>query len=41
TVSAANILNTADVRGKKRKAVIDAVAATLILEGYLAYRKNR
>ncbi len=35
TVSAHNILNTADVRGKKRKAVIDAVSATLILEDYL------
>ncbi len=40
TVSAAGILNTADLRGKKRKAVIDAVAAVLILESYLAYRKN-
>lgn len=40
TVSAAGILNTADVRGKKRKAVIDAVAAVLILESYLAYRRN-
>lgn len=40
TVSAIGILNTTDVRGKKRKAVIDAVAAVLILESYLAYRKN-
>lgn len=40
TVSAIGILNQADVRGKKRKAVIDAVAAVLILENYLAYRKN-
>lgn len=40
TVSAIGILNETDVRGKKRKAVIDAVAAVLILEGYLAYRKN-
>lgn len=35
TVSAHNILNTADVRGKKRKAVVDAVSAVLILEDYL------
>ena len=27
-------------RGKKRKNTIDAVAATIILESYLAYRKN-
>lgn len=40
TVSAIGILNMTDVRGKKRKAVIDAVAAVLILESYLAYRKN-
>lgn len=40
TVSAIGILNKTDVRGKKRKAVIDAVAAVLILESYLAYRKN-
>ena len=40
TVAATDILNKADVRGKKRKAVIDAVAAVLILEGYLLYRKN-
>lgn len=35
TVSAHNILNTADVRGKKRKAVVDAVSAVIILEDYL------
>lgn len=35
TVSAHNILNTADVRGKKRKAVVDAVSAVLILEDYM------
>ena len=40
TVSAIGILNTTDTRGKKRKAVVDAVAATLFLESYLAYRKN-
>jgi len=39
TVAATNILNTTDTRGKKRKDVIDAVAAVLILESYMAYRK--
>lgn len=40
TVSAHTALNATDTRGKKRRAVIDAVAATMILEDYLAYRKN-
>ncbi|MCI8649839.1 MAG: Holliday junction resolvase RuvX [Anaerotruncus sp.] len=40
TVSAAGYLNETDTRGKKRKEVIDAVAATVILESYLSYRKN-
>lgn len=40
TVQAIGILNETNVRGKKRKAVIDTVAATLILEGYLDYRKK-
>lgn len=35
TVSAHNILNAVDVRGKKRKAVVDAVSAVLILEDYM------
>lgn len=35
TVDAHRILSDAGKRGKKRKAVVDAVAATLILEGYL------
>lgn len=39
TVSAHQYLNTTDTRGKKRKAVIDAVAATIILENYMAYRR--
>ncbi len=41
TVSAHQILDTADVHGKKRRNTVDAVAAVLILEGYMAYRKNR
>lgn len=40
TVTATRYLNATDVRGKKRKNTIDAVAATIILESYLAYRKN-
>ncbi len=40
TVSAANYLNETDTRGKKRKNVIDAVAAVIILESYMAFRKN-
>ncbi|NLP26425.1 MAG: Holliday junction resolvase RuvX [Clostridiales bacterium] len=40
TISAHNYLNQTNTRGKKRKAIIDAVAATIILEGYLEYRKN-
>lgn len=41
TVSATQILNETNVRGAKRKAVIDAVAAVIILENYLAYRRNQ
>lgn len=40
TVTAARYLSDTDTRGKKRKRVIDAVAATVILESYLAWRKN-
>ena len=35
TVDAHRILSEAGKRGKKRKKTVDAVAATLILEGYL------
>ena len=41
TVSAHSYLNATNTRGKKRKAVVDAVAATIILESYMAYRKNQ
>ena len=41
TVSAHTALNATDIRGKKRKAVIDAVAATMILEDYLKFRQNK
>ena len=40
TVSAHNALNVTNTRGKKRKAVVDAVAAVIILESYLGYRRN-
>ena len=40
TVSATNYLNETNTRGNKRKEVIDAVAATIILESYMEYRKN-
>lgn len=40
TVSATGYLNQTNTRGKARKNVIDAVAATIILESYLNYRKH-
>lgn len=40
TVSAHNYLNTTNTRGKKRKGIVDAVAATIILESYMGFRKN-
>lgn len=40
TVSAHRIMNMTDVRGSKRKNTVDAVAAVIILEDYIAYRKN-
>lgn len=40
TVSAHRILSENNVRGKKRKSVVDSVAAELILQNYLDYRKN-
>lgn len=39
TVAAHRYLNETNTRGKKRKAVVDAVAATIILENYLDYRR--
>ncbi len=35
TMSAIGYLNETDVRGKKRKAMVDTVAATIILQDYL------
>lgn len=40
TITAAGILSENGTFGKKRKEVLDAVAATVILESYMTYRKN-
>lgn len=37
TVAAHGFLSELDVRGKKRKAIVDTVSATLILEGYMQF----
>ena len=39
TITAHHFLNETDTRGKKRKAVVDAVAAVIILQDYL--ERNR
>ena len=41
TVSAIGYLNQTDTRGKKRKAVVDTVAATIILQDHLDSRRMR
>ena len=40
TVTAHGYLNETNTRGKKRKNVVDVVAATIILQDYLDKRKN-
>lgn len=40
TMEAHQFLNATNTRGKKRKAVVDAVSAVIILENYLTKRKN-
>ena len=40
TLTAHGYLNETNTRGRKRKAVVDAVAATVILEDFLRYRRN-
>ena len=40
TVEAHNILSAHNYHGQKRKNTVDAVAASLILEGYLNFRKK-
>ena len=41
TIDAHNILQNAGKNARKRKAVVDSVAAALILEGYLTFRRGR
>ncbi|HIV46314.1 MAG TPA: Holliday junction resolvase RuvX [Candidatus Acutalibacter stercorigallinarum] len=41
TITAHGYLNETNTRGKKRKAVVDAVAATVILEDCLRRRRNQ
>ena len=41
TITAHGFLNETNTRGKRRKATVDAVAATIILQDYLDYRRNR
>ena len=41
TVSAISIMNENNKRGKKRKEALDQAAAAIILESYLAFRKNQ
>ncbi len=41
TIDAHQILMNSGKNAKKRKKVVDAVAASLILEGYLTYKKAR
>ena len=40
TIDAHQILMNSGKNAKKRKKVVDAVAASLILEGYLTYKKT-
>ena len=41
TVTAHEYLNQTNIRGKKRKSIIDAVSATIILQNYLDYLKSQ
>ena len=41
TIDAHNILAASGKNAKKRKQTVDAVAAALILEGYLTFKRNR
>ena len=40
TIAANTLLNETGNRGKKRKKIIDAVAAAMILQDYIDYKKN-
>lgn len=41
TITAHSFLNDTNMRGKKRKNVVDEVAATIILQNFLDARKNK
>ena len=41
TVTAHGYLNNTNTRGKKRKEVVDSVAAVIILEDYMRFRRNK
>ena len=41
TITANEYLNNAQVSGRKKKSIIDAVSATIILESFLNSRKNK
>lgn len=41
TITAHGYLNTTNVRGQKRKKIVDSVAATVILQDYLQSLKNK
>ena len=41
TITAHSFLNDTNTRGKKRKNVVDEVAATIILQNFLDTRKNK
>ncbi len=41
TISAETLLSDSGVYGKKRKEVLDAVAAAVLLESFMEYRRNQ
>lgn len=41
TITAHSFLNETNTRGKRRKETVDAVAATIILQNYLDFRRNQ
>ena len=41
TITANGYLNVTNTRGKKRKSMVDSVAAVIILQDYLDYRRNQ
>lgn len=41
SITAHGFLNETNTRGKRRRAAVDAVAATIILQDYLDYRRNQ